>query len=806
GKQLEVQLVFADTGMNDSAAVEKTRKFYYTIIDPVQAMVNTHFEHTHEVNLAMRQEQISKVLIHCSGGVSDWYGTQVDGLPKPLWSYQFGVSLPSSYYPEGIFNFLSKQLDNYNPADATSQAVKNFFETNQGRRFFFFRNVGNEFANYTCGRAFEQALEAGFQVSSEDVWDFDSRNASYPTLLRAKVETLNANNYWMSVGCTWKEDGIELQKAIAAAKTELFVNVILEAPSTEEWLQAFPPDSRGYSDGDYVLSPTDWHHTQHYRDSSSVAQSTEPFVNEYRSVYGGEWPMPDFASCTAAGVVLEQAMRSVVWNGVQGFDDEALRIAVRDIRIDTFYGGVRFDNFNQNVGHDAAVLQVLPDAGQTLVTSVLPETNSERNIKFPAPLWEWRDGCPQSKPDASNGVSCEVLADDAIMQYIIGISIAVPLCSLCAVYFGRLSCGVLRRRREKFVKRWLDDLDAALWEQDEAAVKVAEAQLRRYRGKSMFGQSYHVPEISQVRREQSLQAGIGVAYLLSEEFYQLAAKSSGLKDPTFHDLKRAFFMGEKKIGSDQICPRDGQKGCALIDTYPKQHRQKQTHFLSWSWQYTIRQLRSGLDFWVHSSQLDPSAAFLFMCFFVNNQHRIVVAESHTGSDELDRIFEGNLKRIGKMIALLDNWKKPVYLTRIWTIFEQYVAVSNAIEVKIILPRDAEADLFMTISTGAEGINAVKESLCSVDSATADAWSPDDKEAIQTKIQHGLERGFEEINEHVRQVMISWIGDVVVGAMQRVLVGEDLVASAHNWVNSGAYISEHNEMEDLDDVQHVRSLL
>ena len=27
----------------------------------------------------------------------------------------------------------------------------------EGRRFFFFRNVGNEFANYTCGRAFEQA-------------------------------------------------------------------------------------------------------------------------------------------------------------------------------------------------------------------------------------------------------------------------------------------------------------------------------------------------------------------------------------------------------------------------------------------------------------------------------------------------------------------------------------------------------------------------------------------------------------------------------------------------------------------------
>ena len=44
-----------------------------------------------------------------------------------------------------------------------------------------------------------------------------------------------------------------------------------------------------------------------------------------------------------------------------------------------------------------------------------------------------------------------------------------------------------------------------------------------------------------------------------------------------------------------------------------------------------------------------------------------------------------------MIALLDNWQKPVYLTRtvvkgsfsdllrIWTIFEQYVAVTKQIE-------------------------------------------------------------------------------------------------------------------------------
>ena len=67
-------------------------------------------------------------------------------------------------------------------------------------------------------------------------------------------------------------------------------------------------------------------------------------------------------------------------------------------------------------------------------------------------------------------------------------------------------------------------------------------------------------------------------------------------------------------------------------------------------------------------------------------------------------------------------------------------------MRIILPRDAEAHLFETISRGMEGINEVKESLCNVDSATADAWSPEDKQAIQTKILNDC--GFEEINEHV----------------------------------------------------------
>ena len=48
-------------------------------------------------------------------------------------------------------------------------------------------------------------------------------------------------------------------------------------------------------------------------------------------------------------------------------------------------------------------------------------------------------------------------------------------------------------------------------------------------------------------------------------------------------------------------------------------------------------------------------------------------ESSNGSDNLEEVFEGNLKRIGRMAAILDNWDRPVYLSRVWTVYEQFVA-------------------------------------------------------------------------------------------------------------------------------------
>jgi hypothetical protein len=56
-----------------------------------------------------------------------------------------------------------------------------------------------------------------------------------------------------------------------------------------------------------------------------------------------------------------------------------------------------------------------------------------------------------------------------------------------------------------------------------------------------------------------------------------------------------------------------------------------------------------------------------------------VEESANGSDNLEKLFEGNLRRIGRMVAILDTWDQPLYLSRVWTVYEQFVASTLQIQ-------------------------------------------------------------------------------------------------------------------------------
>jgi len=350
---------------------------------------------------------------------------------------------------------------------------------------------------------------------------------------------------------------------------------------------------------------------------------------------------------------------------------------------------------------------------------------------------------------------------------------------------GRL-CMALHRRQEAKARRMkmeetqlLARLENAGWEANAKEMQEVNKALVDF-GWSEADLELHWQE---TLKKQSQDAGVSVAYLLSNEFLELAQKSSELEDPTFYDLKEAFYFSESPIGQDVECPRDGRKGCALVDMLPRCHRRACTHFLSWTWKYSLSTVRSALKEWLGREGQNPADVFLYMCFFVNNQYRILLEDNPTASDNLEDVFEGNLSRVGKMVALLDTWDDPFYLSRIWTVFEQYTAVKIGIPVEIIMSREATNSLINEIYKGAEGILRVKHSLGHVDSRTATAWNPKDEQKVKALIE--ATTGFEKVDWKVRHFMITWVARQVQDLLIQ-LVKEDQASDVSAYSRAVAY--------------------
>eukprot|EP00913_Durusdinium_trenchii_P012539 g11774.t1 len=280
--------------------------------------------------------------------------------------------------------------------------------------------------------------------------------------------------------------------------------------------------------------------------------------------------------------------------------------------------------------------------------------------------------------------------------------------------------------RQEEVSQILQEFEDELWDEKPETLNRFVVAL------SSFGWSWG--EVSQraqeIRARHSSHAGVSLAYLMGD-FARLAYDWSGEENPTFLRLKEVFWQGDEKLGSNIRCPRDGRPGCALVDWLSPEHRRLQTHFMSWSWKYSLQQLQSAMEI-----------------------------------DNLEEVFQTNLRRIGQVVAVLDTWEEPVYLQRVWTIYEQYVACSLQVPVTFVMPEDAAASLSKQISRGDAGIEEVTQSLCDVDVAAARAFDPRDEQKVKTTIQSTV--GFDQVNQHVKDAMIQWICVVVREKFQRLI--------------------------------------
>jgi len=247
---------------------------------------------------------------------------------------------------------------------------------------------------------------------------------------------------------------------------------------------------------------------------------------------------------------------------------------------------------------------------------------------------------------------------------------------------------------------------------------------------------------------ESEAAGVGVTYLIGNILRSLACGRTGLENPNFHDMAASFFHGPEAIARDQVCPRDGKMGCALVDILTVQQRGTANVFLSWVWSYSLRTFQEALSNWIEQTDdtIQTGEPMFFVCFFCNNQYRIIVDESQNGSDDLENVFESRLLACGKAVAVLDDWKQPVYCTRIWTIYEQFAVAKLGVPMELILPTKASESLLEQFMRGTDGIDEVAKSLGDVRSRDAVASRKVDEEKVKSMIENSV--GFDTVDNKV----------------------------------------------------------
>jgi len=363
------------------------------------------------------------------------------------------------------------------------------------------------------------------------------------------------------------------------------------------------------------------------------------------------------------------------------------------------------------------------------------------------------EDCPSSQFANEGANSCTACSLPFILVDVHCVWWHLPLLLLAFVAF-MVAGGLLRR---KWIESIFNKMDKDLWSNVPGDIKRHRAKLARLAVLSVEVDR----RIAALRKEQSEIAGVSMRYLLSDGFLQLATQRTGKGDPTFMEMKTVFWESADPLGADILCPRDGKPGCALVDWIDRDERREQTHFMSWTWQYRLMQVRSALEMYQASSSpaVVPADVFFFMCFFVNNQHRILLEKSITGSADLENVFERNLKRLGRMVAVLDTWNQPVYLGRVWTVYEQYVASTLHIPVCFVMPEDATELLNLEmVSHPDTGINHVAWAVSRIDSERARAWTKEDEDYVKDLIRKTV--GFQHVDEHVTEVMVRWISDAV----------------------------------------------
>ncbi|MDH3540967.1 MAG: amino acid ABC transporter substrate-binding protein [Acidimicrobiia bacterium] len=131
-------------------------------------------------------------------------------------------------------------------------------------------------------------------------------------------------------------------------------------------------------DANYIIGPTQWEASMSWSDEwfGTAAE----FAARYEEKWG-EQPSYQAAESTATGLALHLAIELA-----GSLDTDAVRQALRDLNVNTFYGPIDFDDTGKNAGKPMGAIQILDGVTQVIA----PAEAKVADLVYPMPPWDER--------------------------------------------------------------------------------------------------------------------------------------------------------------------------------------------------------------------------------------------------------------------------------------------------------------------------------------------------------------------------------------------------------------------------------
>jgi len=250
--------------------------------------------------------------------------------------------------------------------------------------------------------------------------------------------------------------------------------------------------------------------------------------------------------------------------------------------------------------------------------------------------------------------------------------------------------------------------------------------------------------------------GVSCHHLTGDFLDWIRSKGQEVSSARVYDIEPAI----RERGRDVMCPKTGKLGSSYVHAVQGEDHVGVANFmLSYSWRYLVDDIITSLVHHCDTKERNKMRTFFWICCLCINQHRVKEAEAlglTIPFEDFRQEFEQRVRGIGHVLALMTPWDEPVYVTRVWCVFEVFTAVNDPnCELTVILPPEEMKTFCDSIATGSLD-RYLWSSLEQLDVETAEASVAADKEQILQIVSNGV--GCAYLNQVVRHQLLQWLAE------------------------------------------------